>query len=70
MKYSIFVSNHLNATDKLPSEAASKSWHPVYDGMIHTNKDARKAIEELKKGYRHIRLFKGNTTRGELSYQV
>lgn len=59
MYYSIQVSNHPEAGKRLPSLVATKSWETKYDGPIATANEARKAVDDLSKFYRHVRMFRG-----------
>jgi len=68
--YTLQVSNHTGAGSRIPSQDASESWRTVYDGEICTAQDARAAVEQLAKFYRHARAFRGGGTLGKFWYAV
>lgn len=65
--YTIQVSNHGEAGRRLPTEEAEKSWAVVYDGPIATPQEARRAVDQFARMYRHVRAFKGKAI-GRLWY--
>lgn len=67
--YTLQVSNHVGAGSRIPTQEASESWKTVYDGPIASASDARDAIDQLAKWYRHARAFRGHTI-GKLWYAV
>lgn len=68
-RYTLQVSNHHEAFQRIPTEAASKSWQTVYDGPIASAIEARRAVDQLAAFYRSARVFKGEAV-GKLHYGV
>ncbi len=67
----IQVSNHPEAHLQPATQAASQSWHVVYDGAIESKKLARTVVGRYAKMYRCARCFIGNnTTLGKMHYGV
>jgi hypothetical protein len=68
--YTLQVSNHPGAGSRCPTQEAGESWETKYDGTIATAAEARKAVDELSKIYRHARAFRGYDPGGKLWYAV
>lgn len=69
MIYTLQVSNHREAGQRVPTAAASESWQTIYDGPIASPVEARRAVDEMSAMYRHVRLFRGGDV-GKLFYAV
>jgi hypothetical protein len=67
MTYTLQVSDHAGAGDRIPTSQALESWRTVYDGPIATEEEARKAVDGLAQWHRHARAFRGQAV-GKLWY--
>jgi hypothetical protein len=66
--YTLQVSNHAGAGERIPTQEASESWETMYFGPIASEQEAREATDNLAKFYRHARAFRGVKTLGRLWY--
>ena len=67
--YTLQVSNHPRAGERLETQEACESWKTIYDGPIATSHEARVAVDRLAEFYRHARAFRGADI-GRLWYAV
>lgn len=60
--YTLQVSNHPKAngaSDVMETLEVGRSWRTVYDGEIESPGDARRAVVELCRWFKHARAFRG-----------
>ncbi len=65
--YTIFVSNHPDAGQRIQSEEAASSWECIFDGLVDNQRDAIAAADGMTIAWNHVRLLRGKNM-GRLLY--